>query len=55
MKIICDWENYIETINLLKNCLENGKKVSYPFTICNSLQIFIKVFGNYIFTFNWWN
>ena len=31
--IICDWENYKENIDLLKNCLENGKKVSYPFTI----------------------
>ena len=31
--IICDWENFKETIDLVKNCLENEKKVSYPFTI----------------------
>ena len=36
--IICDWENYIETINLLENCLENGKNVSYPFTILTLLD-----------------
>ncbi len=36
--IICDWENYIETINLLENCLESGKKVSYPFTILTLLD-----------------
>ncbi len=31
--IICDWENFKETIDLVKNCLESEKKVSYPFTI----------------------
>ena len=35
---ICDWENYIETINLVKKGLEKGKKVSYPFTILTLLD-----------------
>ena len=36
--IICDWENYNDTIDHVKNCLENGKKVSYPFTILTLLD-----------------
>ncbi len=36
--IICDWENFKETIDLVKNCLENEKKVSYPFTILTLLD-----------------
>ncbi len=29
---ICEWENYKVDINLIKSNLENGKKVTYPFT-----------------------
>ena len=36
--ILCDWKNYKENIDILKNDLENGKKVSYPFTILTLLD-----------------
>ena len=36
--ILCDWKNYKENIDILKNNLKNGKKVSYPFTILTLLD-----------------